>query len=626
MPFTEDDLTDALLARINPNFRTPVDDYGDEEFVKLATDELWSRTLFREVHDTSTNGVSFESSTLLKSNGVYVQFNRDTNPRHIFNMYMLRVTIPGGGPITRDGWRILDDVASRYARDPWSEVPSLRLTTRQNIQYHWVSKRDLPKAVNAVADSSFFTLNGCGDNTRNVMGCPASHHSDVYDATRVADALGRYFRLPPSAYMQVFELDPNQVRRDAAEVNPYPQPRAHFEYDPNLLNRKFKIAFSAGAIDADSGRWVPDNCVELRTNDVGIAPIYSESDRAVSAFQIYVGGGQGQRNIMASGSALGQPVGIFTPERLFAALDAIVDIHMEWGDREERAYARVKYLIRKKGVPWYQDQLRARLGAFDDPNLNHDYGARHLHHGWSVQPDNGLLTYGAWIESGRLIDGPNGRLKTMTRHVMDTFDGVELFITPNQDLLFTNIQPADKALFSATLARFGYGLRNGREYSAIRHHSGSCVALPTCGLAYTDSERFLPDLLDELERMGWGDQKTAIGITGCERQCFRPATKEIGLVGVGNDVYMVKLGGTEDARHQGTPLAVDGKQAIYLRMLPKKRCAGFIDALFRNYVANRHDGEDLGYFHRRVGPEAIVTFLTQDPATADLMAKVSPLK
>lgn len=624
MSFPVDDLTAALLDRIGPNFRTPVDDYADEEWVKLASDDLWTPALQREVHDRGTNAVGFEAATLLKSHGTYLQFNRDTDPNNKFHMYMLRITIPGGGPLTRAQWRLLDEVAERYARDPWSELPSLRLTTRQNIQLHWVSKRDLPSAIQAIADSGFYTMNGCGDNVRNVMGCPASHHSTVYDATRVAAALGRYFRLPPAAYIQVFELDPEQVRRDGAEVNPYGQPKPHFEYDPNFLNRKFKIAFSAGRLDPTSGAWVPDNCVELRTNDIGIAPVHDHG--AVAAFQVYIGGGQGQRNTYASGSALGQPIGVFPPERLFAALDGIVDVHMEWGDRENRHWARLKYLVRKMGTSWYQDQLRGRIGPFDPPDPEFDHGARDLHHGWFQQPDNGLLSFGAFIESGRVIDGPNGRLKTMTRHVMDTFDGIELFVTPNQDLLFTNIQPADAERFEASLRQFAFGLRHGRPYGELRRRSGSCVALPTCGLAYADSERFLPYLLDDLERKGWGDLATSIGITGCERQCFRPATKAIGLVGVGNDIYMVKLGGTEDARHQGVPLPGETEKTIYLRNLPRNQCAPLIDALFRNYAAHRHDGEELGYFHRRIGERAIIEFLRQDPATAPLMAKASPVK
>ena len=85
----------------------------------------------------------------------------------------------------------------------------------------------------------------------------------------------------------------------------------------------------------------------------------------------------------------------------------------------------------------------------------------------------------------------------------------------------------------ADLQKYGYGKRNGKEYSALRLRSGACVGRDTCRLTYTDSEQFEPELVDQLEELGWGDVETSIGITGCERQCFRPSTKAIGLIGTG---------------------------------------------------------------------------------------------
>ena len=149
--------------------------------------------------------------------------------------------------------------------------------------------------------------------------------------------------------------------------------------------------------------------------------------------------------------------------------------------------------------------------------------------------------------------------------------------------------------------------------------SGACVGLPTCRLSYTESEQFEPELMDELEAMGYGEMAESIGITGCERQCFRPATKTIGWVGQGPDMYMLKLGGDVAGRHQGTAL-VEGDD-LYLRQVPRDRVATVTAALFDFYLANRRDGEDMGAFNRRMGDAGILAHLKDNPKTAALTEK-----
>jgi sulfite reductase (NADPH) hemoprotein beta-component len=181
-----------------------------------------------------------------------------------------------------------------------------------------------------------------------------------------------------------------------------------------------------------------------------------------------------------------------------------------------------------------------------------------------------------------------------------------------------------KTAFEADLAKFGYGKRNGKAYSQLRLLSGACVGRDTCRLTYTDSEKFEPFLIDELEALGWGDLKESIGITGCERQCFRPATKTFGLVGSGMNRYQLKLMATEDAKHQGVPLLSEDGNGIYLRSIPRERVAQVIDVLLKNWKANAKAGEDVGYFHRRIGEAAIITHLKDNPVTTGLMIKTLP--
>lgn len=599
-----------MPKEFNPNFRTPSKDFSKEELNKLASNGVRGK-LHDEFRDDKPD-LSWESEQLAKSHGIYLEFNRAKTGDEKEWMYMIRISIPGGGPINRKQWQIIDELTEKYTKDTDGH-PSIRLTNRQNIQFHWIKKPHVAEIIKRIAESGFNSLNGCGDNTRNVMACPFSRFSDIYNANAWAQKTGLYFQMPLAPFIEIFAIDPKYLRK----------PTESFQYGPQLLNRKFKIAFSAVHRDPKSGLLIPDNCVELRTNDLSVAPIVENGK--VHNFQIYVGGGQGERNGKVAMAALGLPFCQTSEEQLLPVLDAVVKVHQTWGDRQNRWWARVKYVVKAMGIDWYRDEVSSVLGfplTRPDPEFN--YGDRQLHLGWATQPTNGLLAYGAFIENGRLSDySPNGKLKTMVREIMNKYP-IELMITPNQDILFTNIPVASKNDFEADLKKYGFGSRNGKAYSSLRLLSGACVGRDTCRLTYTDSEKFEPYLIDELEAMGWGNMTESIGITGCERQCFRPATKTIGLVGSGMDRYQFKLFGDEGARHQGKPLITsDGKQ-MYLRSVPREKCAVVIDTLFKYYKRSAKPNEDMGSFHRRVGADTLITYLKENPATSDLMTKPFP--
>lgn len=586
------------------NLKTPTEDFSKEEHNKLAQGGF-AGSLTEEFADSSQQELQWECEQLAKSHGIYLEFNRDNRSKQKDWMYMLRMTIPGGGPLDKKQWQILTDISDQYTPDKEGQ-PSLRLTTRQSVQFHWLKKQDVPDVVRRVTDSGFYSLNGCGDNVRNVMGCPLSRFSNTYDAHAHAAEFGQYFQLPLAPHLQVFAIDQSAPPR---------QPNDQFQYGPSLLNRKFKIAFAAVTRDPQTGLLVPDNCVECRTNDIGVAPIV-DVDRVIG-FQVYVGGGQGEKNGKPTLSTLGEPFGIFSPENLKSGLDAIVAVHQEWGDRQNRVWARLKYVIKTKGVSWLQERVRERIGdRFTAPDSHHDPGARDLHHGWTKQESNDQWTYGLFVESGRLIDHENLKLKQMVHELVHKYD-TELMITPNQDLLFTNLANDQREAFGEDLQRYGYGTRRGEAYSELRRRSISCVGLPTCRLAYTDSERFLPELIDELDRRGWGGMTESLGVSGCERQCSRPGTKSIGWVGSGRNRYQLRLFGSEDGRHQGTPLKdEDGKPA--LKTVPRERLADVVEALFRFHRDQGKQTEDLGAFHRRLGMAKLVRHLQADELTQDL--------
>ncbi len=633
-----------MLDKIIPNFRTDPKDYSKVEIAKINSNELRDN-LFNEFRDQYSENISWESEQIAKSHGIYLEFNRAKTGNEKDWMYMIRISIPGGGPITSDQWNILDRVADNCTMPP-SDIypgarPSLRITTRQNIQLHWVRKKNVVDTISEIAKSGFFTINGCGDNTRNVIGCPLSYYSNKW-----AQKVGKYFALPTAAYIEVFEIDPNYLRKAGLQDRKAGVTR--FDYGPNQLNRKFKIAFSAIHNVEGKKKYVPDNCVELRTNDIGVAPIMKSADDGddkVDRFQVYIGGGQGQQSGKPTLSTLGEPFGIFTEDTLLKGLDGIVSVHKEWGDRQNRHWGRLKYVVKVKGIEWFREQVR-NIGDinFEAPILDYDYGDRNLHLGWIKQEkigdygENLKWCYGAFIENGRIIDGsPNGDLKRMIKYLMNKYPAVQLFITPNQHLLFSNIGNSEKGQFENDMKLFGYGVRkkvinlaNGatevksRPYSKLRMLSGACVGRDTCRLTYTDSEKYEPYLIDKLEEK-WGDLNESIGITGCEKQCYRPATKTIGWIGTGLNLYQLTIAGTEDGRHQGMPLMDPDSKEQYLHFVPRKDVAEVTDVLAEFYMKYRSKEEErpggMGYFLRRVKAKQIISCLKSNPKTAELMKK-----
>jgi sulfite reductase (NADPH) hemoprotein beta-component len=631
----------STKGSINPKFRTDPKDYSKVEFVKINSNGLRGN-LYKEFRDLTSENISWESEQIAKSHGIYLEYNRAKTGTEKDWMYMIRISIPGGGPMTAEQWNILDKIADKYTIGPQDvhpySRPSLRITTRQNIQLHWVRKKDVVNVIREVAESGFFTINGCGDNTRNVVGCPLSYYSKIFNATQWAQKAGKYFALPTSAFIEVFEIDRKYLRK--AELEKRKIGISQFDYGENQLNRKFKIAFSAIHYNKEKGKYIPDNCVELLTNDIGIAPIIEDCDDdkkqqsssnidadsddngninddknnkpLINKFQVYIGGGQGQQAGKPTISTLGEPFGIFTEDNLLKGLDDIVRVHKEWGDRQNRHWARLKYVLKVKGIEWFREQVRKIDSSldFELPIVSHDYGSRDLHLGWIKQPDNNNNSgrrwcFGAFIENGRIIDtSPNGNLKSMIKYLMNKYSDVKLFTTPNQHLLFSNIADELKKQFEEDMKTiFGYGLLRKSNNSKI----------------------------DELEKK-WGSIHESIGITGCEKQCYRPATKTIGWIGTGFNLYQLTLMGTEDGRHQGIPLIDPDTKEEYLHFVPRGYIATVTDALFEYYIKNcstineECEPGKMGYFMRRVGPKQIISYLKSNPKTAELMNKVSELR
>jgi sulfite reductase (ferredoxin) len=219
--------------------------------------------------------------------------------------------------------------------------------------------------------------------------------------------------------------------------------------------------------------------------------------------------------------------------------------------------------------------------------------------GWREQGD-GRWFYGLNVENGRIADGAAVRLKSALREICGTLRP-EVRLTPHQSILLTEVSPEDRNRLEEILRRYGVPL--SEEISQVRRWSMACPALPTCGLAITESERALPEIIDglerELQRLGLQEERFTIRMTGCPNGCARPYNSDVGLVGKAKGKYTVFVGG----RTLG-----DRLNFIHKDLVPYEELVPTLVALLTYFRRDRHDGETFGDFCHRVGNEQLLAW------------------
>src|SRR4029077_14657361 len=212
-------------------------------------------------------------------------------------------------------------------------------------------------------------------------------------------------------------------------------------------------------------------------------------------------------------------------------------------------------------------------------------------YGWTTS-ENGKSHLTLYVENGRIRDTAGGAgMLTGLRKIAEIHTG-DMRLTANQDVIVANVAAEDRAALEAIVKRYGLV----QPISGLRHNSMACVALPTCGLALAESERYLPDLLDaldaRLDAYGLYDDDIVIRMTGCPNGCARPYLAEIGLVGRGPDTYNLYLGAAFDGSRLSKLYAQDVREAEIIALLTP---------LFARFVAERQEGERFGEFVIRAG-------------------------
>lgn len=530
------------------------------------------------------------AQNILKFHGIYQQEDRDARKLDRsgdHHQMMIRTRLPGG-QLTPAQYIAHDDIASAYGNG------TLRITTRQDFQFHGVLKGDLQQTIREINAALVTTLGACGDIVRNVMACPAPTTDPQRRAVQTfADTLSTALFPRTRAYHQIW-LDGEALIDDSEIDDPL--------YGKTFLPRKFKIAIA----------YAGDNCVDVYTNDVGLVALF-DADHQLAGFNLLAGGGMGMTHANeATYARLADEIGFITPDQVIDTVQAIVTIHRDFGDRENRKHARLKYILADRGVDWFRAELESRVGFQLQPLRPMPPFEVLDHLGWNVQED-GRLYLGIHVENGRIADRGDARLRSGLRAAIEQYH-LPVRLTAQQNLLLTDIAPEDRESVDALLER--YGVRKVEAVSNIRRAALACPALPTCGLAITEAERVFPQVIDEfetaLDALGIGDAAIVARMTGCPNGCARPYVAEVAFVGRSLNKYSVFVGGNP----AGTRLAQP-----FLDLVSIDQLVPVLTPVLTYYRDTRQTGEAFGDFAHRVGLDALRQHLSLNaeplPATGD---------
>jgi sulfite reductase (NADPH) hemoprotein beta-component len=552
-----------------PAIPEPEKTLAKNESIKAASNLLRGNIL-RDLADTSTGGITEDSAQLTKFHGVYAQDDRDRRNQlrregkeKAFS-FMARVRVPGG-VCTPAQWLALDTLADEFANG------TLKLTTRQAFQFHGILKGNLWRTINGVNKALLDTLAACGDVNRNVMCNPNPEQSALHTETlRVTKAIADHLLPKTRAYHEIWVGD-DLVAGGEPESEPI--------YGATYLPRKFKIVVAVP----------PSNDVDIYGHDLGFIAIADESGKKLLGFNVTVGGGLGMsHNQLETFPRIADVLGFCTVDQVTEVAEKILTTQRDYGDRTYRKHARLKYTIEDRGLLWFRDEVERRLGYQLASPRRFEFTHTGDRYGW-VEGEHGTSHFTLYIMSGRIKDG----LKKALREIAFAHHG-DFRLTANQNLMIAGVTPANRPTIEALLKK--HQLDTAHHATGLALNAMSCVALPTCGLALAESERYLPELVaaleTEIEAAGLRDDAIVLRVTGCPNGCGRPYLAEIGLVGRAPGKYNVYLG----AAFNGSRL-----NTLYRASVPSAEIVPLLGPIIRRYAVERTPHESFGDFVIRAG-------------------------
>ena len=547
-------------------------DLSRNERIKEASAYLRG-TLVEGLREEVTGAIIEDDAQLVKFHGMYLQDDRDLRPERgkkkmekAFS-FMIRLRIPAGVCSPQQFLQV-QHVAETYGNR------TMRLTTRQTFQLHGVIKSNLKATMAEIDRALLTTIAACGDVNRNVMSVSNPVQSCVHgQAYETAKAISDHLLPATPAYREVWLDGECIIGGEDEVVEPI--------YGKTYLPRKFKVVVAVP----------PSNDVDVFAHDLGYIAILGK-DGNIEGYNVTVGGGMG----MTHGQPATYPrtadvMGFCKKGDAVKIAEAVVTLQRDWGDRTDRAHARLKYTVEDRGLDAFRAEVEKRSSVkLEQPKPFH-FDSTGDRYGWTESEDgSGHLTL--YVQNGRLKDFNSGpQWMTGLRKIAEMHKGA-FRLTANQNIIISGVPPEQRWDIDRLVAEH----KLTRDASPVRRNSMACVALPTCGLALAESERYLPDLITEIEERlashGLTDDEIIIRMTGCPNGCARPYLAEIGLVGKNPGKYNLYLGAAFDGSRLSKLFAED---------LDHKGIVAALDPIFAAYASERQPGERFGDYTIRAG-------------------------
>ncbi|MBC8080043.1 MAG: nitrite/sulfite reductase [Gorillibacterium sp.] len=520
------------------------------ELLKLEKDGLdVIRSIIETYSQQGYSSIPEDELNRFKWAGVYEQKPKDGH-------FMMRVRI-NTGKMTSDQARALAEISRVYGRN------LVDITTRQAIQFHWLRVEDLPDIFNRLEAVGLYSFEACGDCPRTIVGNPLAgiDPDELMDTTALVEEVNEFFLLNP---------------------------------DFSNLPRKFKISISSSI----------HNTAHAEINDLAFTPAVKVIDGVeVTGFHVWVGGGLSAKPFLA------KKLDLFArPEDVLRVAIGVTTLFRDYGYREKRHHARLKFLVADWGPEKFLTELTPLIGDF--PGLGEDKtvdwnGAYFDGVHSQKQPD--LQYVGLNVPVGRL----SGDELTALAQAADTFGEGSLRTTMSQNIILSGVSAdqVEALLKEAVLERLS------PFPDRFLSRTVSCTGNEFCNLAIVETKeraRTVAEYLDEKVEL---DQDVRIHFVGCPNNCGHKYIADIGLQGAlvktpegMIDAFDISVGGT---------LGPDAQFVTTLKGRVKGDQVGpVLEQLILYYRDNRSNEESFHQFVHRVGADAFQEKLNEVLATA----------
>lgn len=461
--------------------------------------------------------------------------------------FMIRIKIPGG-VLTPEQTKTIGQIAVDFANGPYPNPHFgnnfLDITTRQDVQLHWVKMADIPKIWSRLEEVGMTTVQACGDSARNVLSCPVSGlgHDEVIDAYPVAQAISDYFT----------------GNRDYAN-----------------LPRKFKISVTG----------CTEDCAQAEINDIGMLPAQLED--GTIGFNLRVGGG------LSDGPRMASDIDVFVrPEEAVEISRGIAQVFGELGNRENRWTARMRYLVQELGPEGFREELEKRVSFELTPageDLTKHYRGDHV--GIHEQKEEGLYYVGLNIPVGRM----SGEQFAEAGRLAEEY-GTDVRLATDQNLVITGVpeERLEKLLAEPLLERFS------PNPGAFSRGVVACTGSEFCRFAIVETKIRAVEWAKEMdERVGdVGQEAVRMHFSGCSASCAQPQIGDIGFRG--------ETAKTKDAIVEGVDIGLGGslgKDAAFIDWVEGAKPADDVPdalvAVFERFKEERREGERFHEWTRR---------------------------